>query len=178
MTTLNRRIAGDVEGDFVVLLIGMRINKLWKVHRWLPVFRGMPRMLDRLENDPNSGLLGYEVSLGLRNHLVIQYWRSFEQLHAFATDGDDMHVPTWQRFNRTVGDNGDVGIWHELFIVESDRFEAIYRNVPLRGLASAADYVPATGRQRTSSGRLGFTDGEDTLVDETGILREAHDRGR
>ena len=31
-----RRLTVDVEGDFIVFLIGMRINKPWKVHKWLP----------------------------------------------------------------------------------------------------------------------------------------------
>jgi Domain of unknown function (DUF4188) len=33
------RYVADLEGDFVVFLIGMRINKPWKLHRWLPVYR-------------------------------------------------------------------------------------------------------------------------------------------
>ncbi len=28
------RYTGTIEGDFVVFLIGMRVNKPWKVHRW------------------------------------------------------------------------------------------------------------------------------------------------
>ena len=34
--------------DVVVFIIGMRINKIWKVHKRLPVFFGMPRMLKEL----------------------------------------------------------------------------------------------------------------------------------
>ena len=40
-----RRMAAQIEGDFVVFLIGMRINKPWKLHKWLPVFLAMPKML-------------------------------------------------------------------------------------------------------------------------------------
>ena len=40
-----KRVTAEIEGDFVIFLIGMRINKLWKVHKWLPVFRAMPRMI-------------------------------------------------------------------------------------------------------------------------------------
>ena len=39
-----QRMAAEMEGDFVVFLIGMRINKLWKVHKWLPVFLAMPKI--------------------------------------------------------------------------------------------------------------------------------------
>ena len=31
------RVTGGIDGDFVVFLIGMRINKPWKVLKWLPV---------------------------------------------------------------------------------------------------------------------------------------------
>jgi hypothetical protein len=55
------RYVADLEGDFVVFLIGMRINKPWKVHRWLPVYRAMGRMLAELERRPEKGLLGWDT---------------------------------------------------------------------------------------------------------------------
>ena len=62
MTQINpQRMTVELEGDFVVFLIGMRINKPWKVHKWLPVFLGMPRMLKELQNRPESGFLGYTM---------------------------------------------------------------------------------------------------------------------
>ena len=33
-----QRYTVKVEDPFVVFLIGMRINKMWKVHKWLPSF--------------------------------------------------------------------------------------------------------------------------------------------
>ena len=42
---LPERMTAEIEGDFVVFLIGMRINKPWKIHKWLPVFLAMPKML-------------------------------------------------------------------------------------------------------------------------------------
>ena len=47
-TVVPQRMAAQIEGDFVVFLIGMRINKPWKLHKWLPVFLAMPRMLKEL----------------------------------------------------------------------------------------------------------------------------------
>ena len=52
------RMAAQIDGDFVVFLIGMRINKPWKLHKWLPVFLAMPRMLKELKSRPESGFLG------------------------------------------------------------------------------------------------------------------------
>ena len=34
---IDSRATAPIDGDFVVFLIGMRINKSWKVHQWLPV---------------------------------------------------------------------------------------------------------------------------------------------
>jgi fumigallin biosynthesis monooxygenase-like protein len=58
------RMTAQVEGDFVVFLIGMRINSFWKVHKWLPVAMAMPRMLRELQQDPKSGYLGAESWFG------------------------------------------------------------------------------------------------------------------
>jgi hypothetical protein len=33
------RYSAEIEGDFVVFLIGMRLNRPWKVHHWWPVSR-------------------------------------------------------------------------------------------------------------------------------------------
>jgi hypothetical protein len=44
------RMTAQMEGDFVVFLIGMRINSFSKVHKWLPVAMAMPRMLSRNES--------------------------------------------------------------------------------------------------------------------------------
>ena len=53
-----QRVTAQIEGDFVVFLIGMRINKPWKFHKWLPVFLAMPKMLKELERRPEPGVLG------------------------------------------------------------------------------------------------------------------------
>jgi hypothetical protein len=37
------RHTAQIEGPFVVFIIGMRINRLWAVHKWLPVARAMAR---------------------------------------------------------------------------------------------------------------------------------------
>ena len=43
-----RRDFAKMEGDFVVFLIGMRINKFWQIHKWFPVAMAMPKMIKEL----------------------------------------------------------------------------------------------------------------------------------
>jgi hypothetical protein len=148
------RMTASIEGEFVVFLIGMRVNKWWKLHRWLPVAKEMPPMLAELMRHPELGLLGYTMTLGVRGPVIVQYWRSAEQLMAFAKGGDLPHLPAWRRFNQRVGSNGDVGIWHETYVVPAGGYEAIYNNMPRVGLAAAGEHEPVARRGESSKERL------------------------
>jgi len=150
---IRERMTAKVDGEFVVFLIGMRINRLWKVHKWLPVVLAMPRMLRELQADPDSGLLGYQSWFGNPN-VMVQYWRSFEHLERYAKDATHAHRPAWAMFNRTIASNGDVGIWHETYRVGPGDFECVYNNMPAFGLAAATRSVPASGPRESARGRM------------------------
>jgi hypothetical protein len=121
-----------IDGDFVVFLIGMRINRPWKLHRWVPVYRAMGRMLREL--GPEQGLLGWERGV-VRGPMLVQYWRSRAELEAFARG--DVHQPAWREFNRHVRPGGDVGVWHESYEVRAGAYDSTYVNVPVFGLEAA-----------------------------------------
>ena len=145
------RMTAQIEGDFVVFLIGMRVNKFWKLHKWLPVFLAMPRMINELQRQPECGFLG-SISAGF---LMVQYWRSFEHLEAYARNHDHEHWPAWVAFNRrTANSRGDVGIWHETYQVRAGQYEAIYSGMPPIGLGRFAKLVPASGQQESARGRM------------------------
>ena len=79
------RWTAEIDGDFVVFLIGARINsklQAFKVFSDLGGRRSMNHMLKYLTEHPEKGLLGYETA----GFTIIQYWRSFEHLEAFAND--------------------------------------------------------------------------------------------
>ena len=148
------RCAAEIDCDFVVFLIGARINRFWKVHKWWPVFAAMPRMLAELAKAPELGLLHARTHFGLPNVMVVQYWRSFEHLHRYATDRTLAHLPAWRAFNQAIASNGDVGIWHETYLVRAGCYESVYNNMPPYGLGVAGRLVPAQGRRMTAKGRL------------------------
>ncbi len=156
MSTINRRVTAHIEGDFVVFLIGMRVNKPWKVHKWLPVFLAMPRMLKELKDKSEAGLLGYySALLSPLRPMVVQYWRSFEHLEKFSRNPDAAHWPAWVKFNKRVASNGDVGIWHETFKVSAGQYECIYNNMPAFGLGKIEAPEDIAGAQETAAGRIG-----------------------
>ena len=142
----------NFEGDFVVFLIGMRINKFWKINKWWPVAMAMRKMIEELnKKDKNeTGFLGAELSTGT----IVQYWRSFEHLDAYAKDKNGLHFPAWVAFNKKVRSNGDVGIWHETYKVHAGEYECVYNNMPPKGLGKVGELVPATGKLENAKDRM------------------------
>jgi len=146
------RMTTEIEGEFVVFLIGMRVNNWWKIHKWLPVFKAMPRMLEELSADPNSGLMGFRL---LNPFTVVQYWRSLEHLMAYSRQKDRAHMPAWRAFNQAIGsDDSDVGIWHETYRIQPGNYEVIYRNMPALGLGEAFGLVPISKKRESAHARL------------------------
>ncbi len=149
-----QRVTADVNADeFVVFLIGMRVNKPWKVHKWLPVGRAMGRMLDELYSAGDLGLRHVESWFG-RTSIMVQYWDSFAQLEAYAKARSAEHLPAWAAFNKAVGSNGDVGIWHETYVVKAGSYECVYNNMPRFGLSKAFRTQPATGAFAAAASRM------------------------
>ena len=138
----------------VVFLIGMRINRLWAVRKWLPTMMAMGPMLRSLYQHPEKGFLGAQATLTWRGVTMIEYWRSFEHLEAFSRDPGEAHLPAWGRFMKEVGGDGSVGIWHETYVVKPGEAESIYANMPVTGLAAATKHVPVTGSRGAARQRL------------------------
>ncbi|MEV4615729.1 DUF4188 domain-containing protein [Kitasatospora sp. NPDC049258] len=151
------RITAAAEQDVVVFLIGIRINRLRSVRRWWPVSTAMPRMLAELAADRDSGLLGHRMRLGPpRTVELVQYWESPQKLLAYAADRDGLHRPAWAAFNRLVRESrGEVGIWHETYVVPAGSYETVYVDMPLHGLAAATAPVPVAHRGESAAERLG-----------------------
>lgn len=150
---IDRRVCAEIEGPFVLFLIGIRINRLWKVGSWGPTFAAMGPMIAELSRKPELGLLHSRSHFGFPATMLVQYWRSLDHLQAFATGRDQLHLPAWQRFNRAVGSNGDVGIWHETYLIEPGQYESVYNNMPAFGLGRAGRVIDATGPRARADGR-------------------------
>jgi hypothetical protein len=137
------RWTAQIEGDFVVFLIGARFDFLHLIRSIgdLGGRRGMNHMLDYLLEHPERGLLGYEMGL----KTIVQYWRSFDHLEAFAKNKEDPHLDAWRNYWRRVGKSGRTGIWHETYLIRAGEYENVYGNMPPHGLGKAGTLVPVAG---------------------------------
>jgi len=150
----NQRLTGSLDGEFVVFLIGLRVNQPLRVNKWLPPVSAMTRMIGELRRQPQLGLLHAEMWTS-RTTIMVQYWRSMEQLLSYAKSKDAQHLPAWRAFNKAVENNGAVGIWHETYTAGPGTYETFYRNMPSFGLGKAGRLEEAVSGKHSAAGRLG-----------------------
>ena len=143
------RMTATLEGDFVVLLLGMRINKPWKVRHWLPVLLAMRRML---REPPGPSPASWATpgpgrpssSTGARSS-------TSKPTPATGTAGTGRPGSLHPAHGPPAG---DVGIWHETFRVRAGEYEAIYSGMPPHGLGKVGRLAPVSGPAESARGRL------------------------
>ncbi|KUR71569.1 transcriptional regulator [Novosphingobium fuchskuhlense] len=156
------RMTAAHQDPLVVFVIGMRINHFHKVSKWWPVINAMGPMIAELSRNPESGFLGTETMLrSLRTIALLQYWRDFDSLEAYARARDQKHWPAWTAFNKAIGNDGTVGIFHETYVVPAHGSETIYANMVPFGLGKVSGVVPATGSRNEARSRMRGISGED-----------------
>jgi hypothetical protein len=111
-------------------------------------------LIDELYRQPELGFIHAEMWFS-RTTIMVQYWRSMEQLLAYATNKSASHLPAWHAFNRSVGTDGSVGIWHETYAASPGTHESVYINMPAFGLGRGGPLQPATAGRQSAAGRLG-----------------------
>ena len=148
----------DHDGDLAVFLIGMRVNQPWRPDLWGPVFGAMPGMLKELYvakaasargEDADLGFLDGRTLLGAGGPTLVQYWRSVDDIYAYANDPDHEHRPAMRAFYaRSRRATGAVGIWHETFAVPVGGHESLYVAMPPTGLGKAFGVTTDVRRRR------------------------------
>jgi hypothetical protein len=154
---LPTRTMADVKEPLVLFLIGMRVNTLWRVWEWLPSFLAMGPMIVELYKNPELGFLSARTEMAGRTITVIQYWKSFEALEAYAANGQRKHRPAWTAFyKRATSGTGAVGIYHETYVIRPGEVESLYVDMPANfGLGGAVGSVPVGPRTESARARKG-----------------------
>jgi hypothetical protein len=142
------RYSAEMPETFALFLIGMRINEIWKPHKWIPVACAMPKMLQELTQDQKLGYLGGEIWYG-RTIIAVQYWRSFDHLISYAQGQDNVHLGVWRHFNRIVASCGSVGIWHGAYVITAGNYENTYVNMQPFGLGKIGELNPSIGKRES-----------------------------
>lgn len=149
------RWTAQVDGDFVVFLIGARYPDQNPDGEAAALLTSMIDMLGELAEDPSRGLLGFDV-YGVPDGVIVQYWRSFEALEDYAKNPSAKHAPVWRAWNRVAAEEtSGAGIWHETFKVGAGQYEAVYQNMPEMGLQKAGTPVTVSDAKASARQRMG-----------------------
>ena len=126
-------------------------KKYDEVVRELNVIRGtLPQGVTLLRADRANPAQTNIVQMAL-----VSETESFRRMEAYARDREKLHALAWAAFNRAARDaRGDVGIWHETYLIRDGQYESIYSGMPPTGLGSAGQLAPALGLQEAARGRL------------------------
>ena len=152
---MNRSIAilPDSVTELCLVRLGLQVRRLSAL--WYVAALG--RAIDRSAAEAiatGAGLLRSErFSMGRRHFGALQYWRSFDELDAWSHRTP--HLDWWRGAVERMRTRGDIGVYHETFLVARDRLESISLNCDPAGLAAFGTRAEPTGPQTTSRGRLG-----------------------
>ena len=159
------RLTHAYEGPLAVFLIGVRVHKPWRLGILGPTLAAMPRMMVELEKNKAAaergeaeslGYLGSRSTVHLMATTMIQYWRSTEDLYAYANAAEHAHRPAWTEFYKVAkADPSAVTIWHETYSVEAQGAESVYAGPQPFGLARVAGVLPVGRRGESARQRMG-----------------------
>jgi hypothetical protein len=149
------RWTARIDGDFAVFLIGSEVRDPARAGPAAALLMAMAGMLAELVQDPAQGLLGFQQFGGVGG-VIVQYWRSFEMLEAYAKNPSVRHAPIWRAWNRLAEDErSGASIWHETFQVSAGHYEAVYQNMPVTGLQRAGTPIAVNEARASARQRLG-----------------------
>ena len=124
---MTNRTTHAYDGPLALFLIGVRIHQPWRVGVVGQVIRAMPPMIAELERNKAAAARGEEESLGylgsrstvdLTGTTMIQWWRSTDDIYAYASRTDHRHREAWLEFYRKAEDAPRaLTIWHETYAV-------------------------------------------------------------
>jgi hypothetical protein len=145
-TVRTGKVMADNTEPVVVFLFGVRINRWRAIRRWLPLLLTVGTMLRELVADPDSGLYGYRLLFGpgLRQAMIVQYWRDTDDLFGFARRFDGRHRDAQRRHFRHYGATEAVGVWHEVMPSREGEYHGLYGNMPPTGMGALR---PVHGRE-------------------------------
>ncbi|MDX2077855.1 MAG: DUF4188 domain-containing protein [bacterium] len=149
------RHTATLDGDFVLFLIGARIPLRHALKApW--VGKAFGDMMKTLHQHPEKGFLGGEAFTRFFpiTSVNIMYWRSYDHLEQFSRDKSDPHLEAWRRFNKEIGEDGTIGIWHETYLIKAGNYEVIYGNMPRFGLGKAGLHTPIHSKINTGRARM------------------------
>lgn len=139
--------------ELCLVRVGFQVRK-WSAYRTVLNLLKSIDTASGVAIQAGEGLLHSErFMLGFRRFGVLQYWSSYEALEAWSHRPP--HSEWWKLAVERSRIKGDLGIYHESFLVPRLNVESIFMNCEPVGLAAFCPLEDAIGPRTTSRDRLG-----------------------
>jgi len=145
--TINQRMTISKEDNFVVFLVGININHLWKLHSWIPSILAIPKILNELTYITESGFLGYQL-ISHFPPVIAEYWKSVDDLENHTQYRYEKKYQAWNDFAQKINQNNDVDIWHEIYNVSDGESSRIYNGMPVYGTRKLNQIMPSRDKRK------------------------------
>lgn len=151
-----RRMVAELPGSVDELAL----VRFGLVARRVSAWRYLRRLGSEVEREAagairsGAGLLHSErFAIGWRHLGFLQYWAGFGALDAWSRRAP--HADWWRGAVERMRSRGDLGVYHEAFVVPRDRVESIYLDCPPVGLSAFGTLAEPVGPRTTAAQRLG-----------------------
>ncbi|MDQ0207722.1 hypothetical protein J2S05_002523 [Alkalicoccobacillus murimartini] len=135
---MRNRVAVNSDIPLAVFIIGVKVNKIWAVHKWLKSVLAMKPMVDELyKNKEELGFYHTEYYLSWRGVTLVQYWKSNEAIMDYSKG--KKHTEAYKLFYKTAAASNSLGIFHEAYSIEPNHYHSLYVNMPEAGLLKALE---------------------------------------
>ena len=154
MKIFNGRYTADSsESSFVIFIIGMRLNQIYKIWKWIPVLNSMGPMIKELYQNPQWGFLHTEVLFGWRKITLIQYWKEFDGLidYAHGKNHDSLGNHIIGKLIITVV----LVSFTKLTKLKREHQNPSMLNMPKTGLSQAMTHIPISQSKDSANKRMG-----------------------
>ncbi len=143
----------DSVEELCLIRLGIQARRLAA----LPYVRRLARAIDQAAAEAiasSGGLLHSERFLIRWNHFgVLQYWKDFDALEAWSHRSP--HSEWWRGLVDRARTKGDVGVYHETYLVPRRNIESIYLDCQAVGLSAFGTSADSVGALTTGRDRLG-----------------------
>ena len=152
------RHQADLHTEVIAFPIGMKINRIWAIHRWLRPTIDTVRMWRHVQTARPDGYLSGYLFVYSRGVGMMQYWRDFDSLEAFAGDTTKPHLSAWRNLVAQTRNDQTFGYWHETYLINPATSETIYGSMAPFGLSAAVGHAPIGKKTEAARARLANTD--------------------
>jgi hypothetical protein len=121
-------VSAEIKEPMCLFLVGMQCRS-WKSMWKIPfILIRMRKIYGELLSNKDSGFLWgkFFTSNRPKTTLLLSYWKSSEHIERFISDKKFSHHQATKDYYKRLGQDPNIGIWHETYEINPGQAETLY----------------------------------------------------